>query len=118
MFGHLSASLQGLVTIRSFDADEILINEFDRHQDLSSSSWFMSTATSCAFGYYLDIVCLIYLGIVTASFFMIGDGVNGGTAGLAITQTISLTSLFQWGLRRRAEVQSQMTSVERILEYR
>lgn len=37
--------------------------------------------------------------------------------GLAITQTIGLSGLFQWGLKQSAELENQMTSVERILEF-
>lgn len=42
---------------------------------------------------------------------------DGSSAGLAITQSISLTGIFQWGMRQSAEMENQMTSVERVLEY-
>lgn len=36
---------------------------------------------------------------------------------MAITQILSLISLSQWGVRLSAEVENNMTSVERIMEY-
>lgn len=36
---------------------------------------------------------------------------------MAITQSIGLTGMFQWGMRQSTELENQMTSVERVLEY-
>ncbi|XP_065162919.1 probable multidrug resistance-associated protein lethal(2)03659 isoform X2 [Atheta coriaria] len=117
VFSHLNASLQGLTTIRAFRAQKILEKEFDVHQDLHSSAWFLFLSTSRAFGFYLDIVCVIYIAIVTLSFLLLGTENFGGNVGLAITQAIALTGMFQWGMRQSTELENQMTSVERVLEY-
>ncbi|KAI5713480.1 hypothetical protein M8J76_000230 [Diaphorina citri] len=117
VFSHLSASLQGLTTIRAFEAQPVLIKEFDNHQDLHSSAWYMFIASNRAFGFWLDAVCLVYIALVTFSFFVTGKHFFGGDVGLAITQAIGLTGMFQWGMRQSAEFVNQMTSVERVLEY-
>jgi ATP-binding cassette subfamily C (CFTR/MRP) protein 4 len=117
VFAHLNASLQGLTTIRAFEAEQILSKEFDNHQDLHSSAWYLFISSSRAFGFWLDIVCLIYISVVTFSFLIMGSNTFGGNVGLAITQAIGLTGMFQWGMRQSAELENQMTSVERVLEY-
>jgi len=122
VFAHLSATLQGLPTIRAFGAGDILTREFDNHQDLHSSAWYIFIASSRAFGFWLDVFCVVYIVLVTLSFLVMNNysrgSMDGGYVGLAITQSIGLTGMFQWGMRQSAELENQMTSVERILEYR
>ncbi|VVC87931.1 unnamed protein product, partial [Leptidea sinapis] len=117
VFSHLNASLQGITTIRAFGAQEALIKEFDNHQDLHSSAWYLFIASSRAFGFWLDLVCVVYIAVVTMSFLVIGQEKYGGSVGLAITQAMGLTGMFQWGMRQSTELENQMTSVERIQEY-
>ncbi|KAG5343188.1 L259 protein, partial [Acromyrmex charruanus] len=121
VFAHLSATLQGLPTIRAFEAEAILTKEFDNHQDLHSSAWYIFIASSRAFGFWLDVFCVLYIMLVTLSFLVLDNysrgSMDGGFVGLAITQSIGLTGMFQWGMRQSAELENQMTSVERILEY-
>ncbi|XP_039765461.1 multidrug resistance-associated protein 4-like isoform X1 [Pararge aegeria] len=117
VFSHLNASLQGITTIRAFGAQEALIREFDNHQDLHSSAWYLFIASSRAFGFWLDLVCVVYIAVVTLSFLVFGNEEYGGNVGLAITQAMGLTGMFQWGMRQSTELENQMTSVERIQEY-
>lgn len=117
VFTHLNASLQGLTTIRAFKAQRILEKEFDNHQDLHSSSWFIFIASERAFGFWLDIICLIYIAVITLSFLLLHDDWYGASVGLVITQSVTLTGMFQWGMKQSADLENNLTSVERVLEY-
>ncbi|XP_066250934.1 probable multidrug resistance-associated protein lethal(2)03659 [Euwallacea similis] len=117
VFSHINASLQGLTTIRAFRAQEILRNEFDNYQDVHSSAFYMFLCCNQTFGFWLDFHCIIYASLVTLSFFFIGNETYGANVGLAITQAMSLTGMFQWGMRQWSELENNMTSVERVVEY-
>ncbi|KAK4317272.1 hypothetical protein Pmani_011632 [Petrolisthes manimaculis] len=116
VFSHLSASLQGLTTIRAFQVQQSFIQDFDQHQDLHSSAWFLFLSTTRWFGICLDWISCIYIAIVTFGFMGMTDAL-GGDIGLAISSAMLLSGMFQWGVRQSAEVENQMTSVERVLEY-
>lgn len=45
------------------------------------------------------------------------SGTSGDKVGLAVTQSLTMTSLLQWGIRHSCEVANQLISVERIQEY-
>ncbi|KAK5640052.1 hypothetical protein RI129_010863 [Pyrocoelia pectoralis] len=117
VFEHLSSSLQGLSTIRAFQAESALKDEFDAHQDVHSCCYHLFLTTSQGLGYFLDCVCTIYLAIVTLSFVMSNNDSLGGNVGLAITQCLTVIGFLQWAIQQTAELENNMTSVERILEY-
>lgn len=74
MFSHTNATLQGLSTIRAFKAEKALERDFNYHQNVNSSAWYATLTTNRAFAYWLDIVCVIYIAIVTMSFLYFSDG--------------------------------------------
>lgn len=41
VFTHISATLSGLSTVRAFQAENILQDEFENHQDLNTGTLFM-----------------------------------------------------------------------------
>ncbi|KAF5286348.1 hypothetical protein FQR65_LT12642 [Abscondita terminalis] len=67
MIEYLNATVRGLTTIRAAGTQHILIEEFDNHHDLNTSASFLFLATSKAFGFWLDMVCAVYITIVTLS---------------------------------------------------
>ncbi|KAL4711269.1 hypothetical protein ACJJTC_019110 [Scirpophaga incertulas] len=116
---HAAATVSGLTTIRSTRQQRTLAREFDTQQDLHSAAWALVLRSTRAFGWWMDMLCCSYLACVAASFFILSTSDTlGGNVGLAITQVLGLVGMCQYGIRQTAEVENQMTSVERILEYK
>lgn len=61
-------------------------------------------------------VIRFYLYFLLKNFYKISES-YGGFVGLVITQSIGLTGYLQVGVRQSAELENQMTSVERLLQY-
>ncbi|XP_029302444.1 multidrug resistance-associated protein 4-like isoform X2 [Cottoperca gobio] len=117
VFSHLSSSLQGLWTIRAFGAEERFRKIFDAHQDLHSEAWFLFLTTSRWFAVRLDGICAIFVTITTFGCLLLRNQLDAGSVGLALTYSVTLMGMFQWGVRQSAEVENMMTSVERVVEY-
>lgn len=90
---------------------------FHSHQNINSSALFLYTSANRAFSFWTDLICVVYILAVTFSFLVINHSFNSGDVGLAITQSMTLVLMCQWGMRQTAELENKMTSVERILEY-
>ncbi|XP_043594439.1 ATP-binding cassette sub-family C member 4-like isoform X2 [Bombus pyrosoma] len=117
VFTHLNATLNGLSTIRAYCAQDILRKEFDKLQDVHTSTVYMYIVASTGFGFSLDVFCFVFTSLVIFSFLLLQQTFSGGEVGLAITQVMAMTGMIQWGMRQNAEVENQMMSVERVLEY-
>uniref|UniRef100_A0A9J8DKY6 Cystic fibrosis transmembrane conductance regulator n=1 Tax=Cyprinus carpio carpio TaxID=630221 RepID=A0A9J8DKY6_CYPCA len=117
VFSHLSSSLQGLCTIRAFKAEERFQQAFDAHQDLHSEAWFLFLTTSRWFAVRLDGMCSVFVTITAFGCLLLKDSMKAGDVGLALSYSVTLMGMFQWGVRQSAEVENMMTSVERVVEY-
>ncbi|XP_019738048.1 multidrug resistance-associated protein 4-like isoform X5 [Hippocampus comes] len=117
VFSHLSSSLQGLSTIRAFKVQQRFQEMFDSYQDLHSEAWFLFLTTSRWLAVRLDGICSIFITFTAFGCLYFGDDMDPGAVGLALSYAVTLTGMFQWGVRQSAEIENMMTSVERVVEY-
>ncbi|XP_032517438.2 ATP-binding cassette sub-family C member 4-like [Danaus plexippus] len=118
VFSHVSASLAGLATIRACDAVPILRVQFDDKQDIHTAAWYLSLITNTTFSIWLSLISAFYVIVVAYTFLLMDDGTTrSGNVGLAISQGLILVNVVQYGIKQTTEVISQMTSVERVLQF-
>uniref|UniRef100_A0A0U9HSD9 Putative ABCC protein n=1 Tax=Chrysomela populi TaxID=154003 RepID=A0A0U9HSD9_CHRPP len=118
IFSHVSATLYGISTIRSSGAETLVIQEFDTLQDQHTGCWYLFLACSGAFGFYLDCISTAFLLVLTFNFLLFDSGADASSnIGLAISSGMILLGMLQLGVRQTTEVTSNMTSVERVMQY-
>lgn len=76
IYSHANATMQGLSTVRALNANDQLENEFYQLIDNNTGVWYIRICSTRAFAFWLDIICLIYMSVVTLSFLVldIGEG--------------------------------------------
>ncbi|KAK9870715.1 hypothetical protein WA026_008286 [Henosepilachna vigintioctopunctata] len=116
VFSYVAATMYGLPTIRSANAEDMVRREFDVIQDQHTSTFYTFLISFEALGFYLDIVSVLFLFVVTFQFLIFGSA-QGGDVGLVISQCSIIIGMLQICIRNISEVASNMTSVERVLQY-
>jgi len=120
LYSHISATIQGLTTIRAYSAEDRFRHMYHVYQDDHTATWFLFQAGSRWLGSRLDFMCAMFIVVVAITPLLMAEGgisVSAGVVGLALTYAKVLTGGFQWCVRQSAEVESLMTSVERVQEY-
>lgn len=116
MNSHVSSTLNGISTVRAFGCQKEFTSEFDNYQDIHSVSQYMFLASTRAFGYWVDCVCISYITCITLSFFHFAPA-SAGSVGLGITQAIGMTNLVQRGIKMSIELEHAMPSMTSVAEY-
>ncbi|KAJ7057792.1 ABC protein [Mycena amicta] len=136
LYAHLSESLTGLPTIRSYGEIDRFIRDNKYYIDLENRALFLTvTNQRCVFEVLhlakqqtpslfcswlavrldaLGSILVFLIGILVA----VGlNGVSAAEVGLVLTYTTSLTQMFAVSTRLSAEVENYMNSVERVVHY-
>lgn len=89
--------MNGLSTVRAFNKQEILREEFDYFQDMHSACWFMNITSTTVFGLSLDTLWTIYLACIVFYYMLFDVSAAADKIGLAISQAMNLSGLVPFG---------------------
>lgn len=116
IFSHFGETLSGLVTVRAFRVQQRFIDKNFRLLDASNRCYWPAQCVNRWLSVRLE---LLGIGIVFATTVLVVVVLptSAGLAGLALTSALSLTGLMNWMVRQSTELEVNMNSVERMLEY-
>ncbi|KAJ3659617.1 hypothetical protein Zmor_011297 [Zophobas morio] len=116
VLGYLNATLEGVPTIKAFGAQKIVTKEFETHHNLYNSASYSYTANLKAFVFVADVFASIFIVVVILQFIFDRD-VLPGNFGLAISQSYAIYNVIFYGMQKWVDLETQMTSAERAMEY-
>lgn len=123
ILNHFSETINGVTTIKAYNARARFIYESDRRVDINQRCFYPSSVANCWLQVRLELManCLIFFASFFAAFskqmYPDGEGLNGSETGLSLSYALNVTLSLNWFVRMCAELENNVVSVERIAEY-
>ncbi|KAL9047131.1 MAG: hypothetical protein Q9214_000212, partial [Letrouitia sp. 1 TL-2023] len=120
VYAHFQESLGGLTTIRAYRQQMRFAIENERRVDANLRAYFPSINANRWLAVRLEFIGSFII-LAAASFAIIsvatGSGLSAGMVGLAMSYALQITQSLNWIIRQTVEVETNIVSVERVLEY-
>ncbi|XDG00923.1 hypothetical protein ABKA04_000538 [Annulohypoxylon sp. FPYF3050] len=120
IYAHFQESLGGISTIRAYRQQDRFELENEWRVDSNLRAYFPSISSNRWLAIRLEFLgAIIILG--AAGFAIISvtnhSGLSEGMVGLAMSYALQITTSLNWIVRQTVEVETNIVSVERVLEY-
>ncbi|KAG1691095.1 Canalicular multispecific organic anion transporter 2 [Nymphon striatum] len=117
IFIHFSESLTGASSIRAYKIDKELSAENDEKVDLNLECYLPSIQINRWLSLRVELLGNLII-LFSALFAVLSKGtINAGAVGLSVSYAITVSAELNWLIRMSSELETNMVSVERILEY-
>ncbi|KAI1952946.1 ATP-binding cassette glutathione S-conjugate transporter ycf1 [Ophidiomyces ophidiicola] len=120
IFAHFQETLGGISTIRAFRQQERFALENEWRTDANLRAYFPSINANRWLAVRLEFIgSIVILGAAVLSIISVASGSNltAGMVGLAMSYALNITQSLNWIVRQTVEVETNIVSVERVLEY-
>ena len=117
IYSHFSETLSGVSTIRAYNSTSRFIGESNYRVDYNQVCYFPSVCANRWLAVRLEFIGNLII-LFAAIFAVYGrDHLSPGVVGLSITYALSVTQTLNWLVRMTSEMETNIVSVERIVEY-
>lgn len=120
IYAHFQESLGGITTIRAYRQQNRFALENEWRVDANLRAYFPSINANRWLAVRLEFIGSIII-LAAATFAIVsvasGSGLTAGAVGLAMSYALQITQSLNWIVRQTVEVETNIVSVERVLEY-
>lgn len=120
IYAHFQESLNGISTIRAYRQQKRFSQENEWRVDANLRAYFPSINANRWLAVRLEFIGSLII-FASAGFSIVavstGKGPSAGLVGLAMSYALQITQSLNWIVRQTVEVETNIVSVERILEY-
>ncbi len=120
IYAHFQESLGGINTIRAYRQQSRFALENEWRVDANLRAYFPSINANRWLAVRLEFIgSFIILAAATFAIISVatGSGLSAGMVGLAMSYALQITQSLNWIVRLTVEVETNIVSVERVLEY-
>ncbi|BFZ09598.1 hypothetical protein BsWGS_12637 [Bradybaena similaris] len=117
IFNHFSETLTGASVIRAFDAQARFVSDSEARVDANQIFMFINYTCNRWLGFRLESVGNLILLLAATIAVATRDSISGGVVGLSVTYALQITESLNWLVRMTSDLETQIVSVERIIEY-
>ena len=120
IYAHFQETLGGINTIRAYHQELRFSLENEWRVDANLRAYFPSISANRWLAVRLEFIGSFII-LAAAGFAIIsvgtGSGLSAGMVGLAMSYALQITQSLNWIVRQTVEVETNIVSVERVLEY-
>ncbi|KAK4621949.1 Metal resistance protein [Fulvia fulva] len=120
IYAHFQESLSGISTIRAYRQTKRFSLENEWRVDANLRAYFPSISANRWLAVRLEFLGSVII-LAAAGFAIVsvttGSGLSAGLIGLAMSYALQITQSLNWIVRQTVEVETNIVSVERVLEY-
>nr|POE76227.1 metal resistance protein ycf1 [Quercus suber] len=120
IYAHFQESLSGITTIRAYRQTQRFALENEYRVDANLRAYFPSISANRWLAVRLEFLGSVII-LAAAGFAIVsvttGSGLSAGLVGLSMSYALQITQSLNWIVRQTVEVETNIVSVERVLEY-
>ena len=119
IYSHFQESLGGISTIRAYEQSDRFTRENEWRVDLNVRAYFPLVSANRWLAVRLEFIgsLIIFSAASLSIVSLLTTGMSAGLVGLAMSYALQTTQALNWIVRQTVEVETNIVSVERVLEY-